>query len=134
MSIKPRCGFARSYAIYLYFVALLACGRNAEFEILCRNDMRQLANLVFVLWTSGQAVKTDQGLMADLIAVGLDSKVGVFKPERSRIRNGDVLDPLGHPYRIRYSKGIVTLWSVGRDGIDDEGEGDDIKYSEQVTD
>jgi len=124
----------KGFVFFLFVFALSGCSHDADFEISCRNDMQQLSNLVFVLWRRGQVIKNDQGLMADLIALGSVSHQGVFKPSRGRIRDGNVLDPLGHPYRIRYKNGIVTLWSVGKDGIDNQGEGDDIKYSEKVTD
>ncbi len=135
MTTRAKVWIRKGFVCYLFiFAALSGCRHDADFETSCRDDMRQLSQLVFVLWRSGKVVKNDQELMADLIALGSDSNQGVFKPRRARIRDGNVLDLLGHPYRIRYKNGIVTLWSVGKDGIDNQGEGDDIKYSEKVTD
>ncbi len=39
---------------------------------------------------------------------------------------GDLLDPLDQPYRIRIEGGKIIPYSIGQNGIDESGTGDDI--------
>lgn len=74
----------------------------------------------------GQFPSSEQGLMALRQApAGLPS--GVW---RGPYLKNDPLDPWGNPYRYRYpgtqNVGAYDIWSVGPNGVDENGEGDDI--------
>lgn len=44
----------------------------------------------------------------------------------ARLRDGEYLDDFGRPYRYRPGVGRVQIYSLGPDGRDDEGQGDDL--------
>lgn len=53
----------------------------------------------------------------------------VFDPTtdwRSHIPGAPRVDPLDQPYEIRVEDGKIVAYSVGRDGVDEKGRGDDI--------
>lgn len=75
----------------------------------------------------GQFPTSDQGLMALRQApAGLPS--GAW---RGPYLKADPVDPWGNAYRYRYpgthNIGTYDIWSVGPNGIDENGEGDDIR-------
>lgn len=96
--------------------------------------MRQIANSVFRMWRSGKEIRTDQGLMFALIEQETPNGHGIFDTKNGRIKGGEVLDPLGQPYQISYMSGYVRIWSIGKNGIDEDGNGDDILINERVAD
>ena len=71
--------------------------------------------------------------MKDIISYGSKSE-DFFAHEKGRIKNDDILDPKGRPYQISFENGVVTIWSLGLDGIDQNGQGDDIVFRERITD
>ena len=48
-----------------------------------------------------------------------------FSPQRRR--EGEYLDDFGQPYRFRSQPGRALIYSVGPNGKDDGGEGDDVR-------
>lgn len=75
----------------------------------------------------GQLPTSEQGLMALRQApTGLPS--GAWRGPYSK---DDPVDPWGNPYRYRYpgthNIGGYDIWSVGPNGVDENGEGDDIR-------
>ncbi len=94
----------------------------------CKHEMGVLAHAVSVLReTQGYIEHSDQRLMSDLIKFYANTEVDIFPIYNLRLHGNDVLDPLDNPYQIRFNNEVVTLWSYGINGIDEKGEGDDIK-------
>ena len=118
----------------LLCIALSSCHkRDAGFRIQCESEMYQISVIGFSLWRNGTIIKKDQDLMKDIISYGSKFE-GIFAPEKGRIKNDDILDPKGRPYQISFENGVVTIWSLGLDGIDQNGQGDDIVFRERITD
>jgi len=101
----------------------------------CKRDMGTIATMVDVYREeNGRVDLRDQRLMAKLIDIGTYPLANIFAERKIVISNGMALDPLGTPYQIRYNDGIVTLWSWGKNGIDEDGGGDDIKIRVRQAD
>lgn len=75
----------------------------------------------------GRFPTSEEGLMA-LRQAPAGVPAGAW---RGPYAKADPIDPWGNPYRYRYpgvhNIGSYDIWSVGPNGIDENGEGDDIR-------
>ena len=115
---------------------LISCsGKRIDYEIKCRNESRQISNSVYRMFADNIQIQENKDISSEIIAYNRNNKHGIFDPERMRINDGKILDPLGRPYHMIFSKksGELKTWSVGINGINEDGKGDDILFAEQVT-
>jgi len=123
-------------------IALLFCGtclfvschNDIAQENQCRQEMWQISGSLFSMWQSG-AELDGEDTSGTIIKFNEIDGAGVFNPRYNRVSNGRILDPNGHAYRIEFSHetGDVKIWSVGLNGIDEGGGGDDVSIAEKVT-
>lgn len=115
--------------------SLLSCNNDVERKIQCKKEMRQMATALFPMWISGEKFD-NSNIHKKIISFYKENTVGIFDPKYKRIYNDSIHDSYGHKYRINFSHttGEVTIWSIGRNGVDENGSGDDIKYTDQVAD
>jgi hypothetical protein len=119
----------------LGFQMLFSCNQKAKYELQCRNEMQQITIALYSMWSSGVNFDEDN-ISRKIIEFNKDNKNGVFNPKYKRISDNIILDPQGHGYCIKFKKevGEVEIWSVGLNGVDEHGCGDDISIVEKISD
>lgn len=119
--------FVLRITILIGLLSCSSCRIDGDLEILCKNDMAAISKMAFSLQMMGYELNDE--IVGDVIKKYENDKNFKFK---GRVKNGRILDPLGNPYRLKAGDGVLKIWSIGKDGKDDGGEGDDILYLESL--
>lgn len=120
--------------IFLSSFALLSCRKNdSPFRAKCKSEMYQISSRVFSLWRDNVSLENDDELTLEIIK-SYRNNGGIFDQASGRVRGKSILDPAGRPYRIHLKGGLLTIWSVGLNGIDENGKSDDVTLTTRVRD
>ncbi len=109
--------------------AITGCKERDKRHDMAVSDMRKIAGAAFSLIQLGYSLE-EETLIENVVKE--NSSDNAFYLEGA-IHGKVILDPFGRPYRVRWNDGNLTIWSVGNNGIDEIGKGDDISISQRVS-
>ena len=116
------------FVAYAGTVGAARIQRRAAQRTETATELRALASALS-RWSQehGERLPADLAGLLEAVASGRDPEGRPYYPLQSSRRGpAEYRDGFGHPYRYRSEPGRALLWSVGPDGRDDDGAGDDL--------
>jgi hypothetical protein len=112
------------------FLMLANCKKEGEAKNRVIMEMQKVTAAAFSLAQLGYDLN-DNTIVQDIVRENSPNNAFFL---RDAIKDNEIVDPYGYPFRVQVRDGVVIVWSIGMNGKDERGQGDDIKLRKRVSD